>query len=97
MMSQAVREHLDIEARLPLSKKTSVCSNRDRMNRSTSFSGNQDLVNHVIETLDDMFLRLFCMGTDKGEVERFKEKTISAIVDIKKNLDLLGLKYNDDI
>lgn len=56
----------------------------------------QDIVNAIHKTLDDMFLRLFCMGSEKSEIERFKEKSISSIIEIKKNLGQLGLKFKDE-
>ena len=57
----------------------------------------QEVVNTIIKKLDDMFLRLFCIGSDKSEIERFKESGISSIVEIRKNLDSLGLKFKDEL
>ena len=57
----------------------------------------QEVVNTIIKKLDDMFLRLFCIGTEKTEIERLKESGISSIVEIRKNLDTLGLKFKDEL
>lgn len=57
----------------------------------------QVAVNEIIKKLDDMFLRLLCMGTEKSEVERMKEEGISSIVEIRKYLDSLGLKFKDEL
>lgn len=67
-----------------------------------NFEGNnhtmdQEVVNIIFKTLDDMFLRLFCIGTEKSEIERLKKSGITSIVEIKKNLDILGLKFRDGI
>ena len=71
-------------------------------NARRDFNGNsnaldQELINTVFKGLDDMFLRFFCMGTDKSEIERFKQKGISSIMEIRKTLDSLGLKFKDDL
>ncbi|MBU1168654.1 MAG: hypothetical protein KKD44_03730 [Proteobacteria bacterium] len=57
----------------------------------------QKVVNTVIKKLDDMFLRLFCIGTDKTEIEHLKETGISSIVEIRKSLDTLGFKFKDEL
>lgn len=57
----------------------------------------QEVVNTIIKKLDDMFLRLFCIGTDKSEIEKLKESGISSIVEIRKNLDTLGFKFKDEL
>jgi hypothetical protein len=56
----------------------------------------QHVVNAIIQKLDDMFLRLFCIGTEKSEIERLKEVGITSIVEIKKNLDSLGMTFKDE-
>jgi hypothetical protein len=57
----------------------------------------QEAVNTIIKKLDDIFLRLFCIGTEKSEIERLKETGISSIVEIRRNLDTLGLKFKDEL
>ncbi|GAB6095989.1 hypothetical protein JCM14469_22420 [Desulfatiferula olefinivorans] len=56
----------------------------------------QQVVNAIIQKLDDMFLRLFCIGTDRSDIERLKEVGITSIVEIRKNLDSLGLTFKDE-
>lgn len=57
----------------------------------------QEVVNTIIKKLDDMFLRFFCIGHDKTEIENLKESGLSSIVEIRKNLDTLGLKFKDEL
>ena len=66
------------------------------------FEGNtpamdQEIVNIIFKKLDDMFLRLFCIGTNKSEIKQLRESGITSIVEIKKSLDSLGLKFRDEI
>ena len=55
----------------------------------------QDVVNTIIKQLDDMFLRLICLGTNKNEIETFKGTALTSIIEIRKNLDKLGLKLKE--
>jgi hypothetical protein len=65
-------------------------------NHSNTIDTDQETVNNIFKNIDDMFLRLFCVGTDKAEIERFKQKSLSSIIEIRKNLARLGLKYIEE-
>jgi hypothetical protein len=55
----------------------------------------QEAINAIYKNLDDMFLRFFCIRSDKSEIERFKESGLTSIREIKKSLDSLGLKFKE--
>lgn len=94
MMNQAVSEPLEIIERV--SRRLEQQTSTDiRFNPSHALD--QDVVNAIFKQLDDMFLRLFCMGNGKADIERFREKSIASIVEIKKNLNRLGLNFKDEI
>lgn len=95
MMNQAASEPLEIIERVSRRLEQQVSAER-RFNTS-DHALDQEVINDVFKQLDDMFLRLFCMGNEKADIERFKEKSIASIVGIKKNLNRLGLKFKDEI
>lgn len=95
MMNQAVSEPLEIIERV--SRRLEQQERAERRFNTSGHDLDQDVINVVFKQLDDMFLRLFCMGNEKVDIERFKEKSIASIVEIKKNLNMLGLKFKDEI